>query len=306
MALKIIFMGTPEFAVPILKSIYYSDHKLQAVYTQSPKKSKRGQKINLSPVHKYSNQIKISVKHPINLKDDAELEIFKKLNPDVVVVAAFGKILPSKMLNLENIKFINVHASLLPRWRGAAPIQRSIIEMDKETGISIMKMIPELDAGPYLLQKKIRIEKNDNFVSLSKKLSDLGSKLIIESLDLIEKKNYKFTDQDVEKATYAKKIDKKESKINWNETSSKILSKIKGLNPFPGTWFIHKGKRLKIIEAIEVHQSGEAGKILDDNLTIGCKDNAIKVLFVQKEGRKILSSKDFLAGYKIRKGEKLF
>ena len=119
------------------------------------------------------------------------------------------------------------------------------------------------------------------------------------------KKNYKFTDQDVEKATYAKKL-RKRIQINWNETSSKILSKIKGLNPFPGTWFIHKGKRLKIIEAIEVHQSGEAGKILDDNLTIGCKDNAIKVLFVQKEGRKILSSKDFLAGYKIRKGEKLF
>ena len=162
MALKIIFMGTPDFAVPILNTLIESGHHILQVYTQTPKKSKRGQKINLSPVHEFSNKKKIIVRSPEQF-NDLEIDNIKKLSPDEVVVVAYGKMIPSKALSIKNINFINIHASLLPKWRGAAPIQRSIIEMDKETGISIMKIVPELDAGPYMLQEKIDIERDDNY-----------------------------------------------------------------------------------------------------------------------------------------------
>ncbi len=305
MALKLIFMGTPEFAVPILKNIYKSNHKILSVYTQPPKKSHRGQKINISPVHKFAKEIKVEVKYPESLNNDNELKYIKNLCPDVVIVVAYGKIIPTKILNIQNINFINIHASILPRWRGAAPIQRAILEMDNETGISIMKIVPKLDAGPYMMQEKVKIEKEDNYSSLSNKLSILGSELILKSLKLIEEKNYKFIEQDENKIKYAKKIDKKESKINWDMPSRNIIAKINGLSPYPGVWFNHKNSRFKIIKAVEVDKKGDTGKILDNNLTIACKEKAIKILFIQKEGKKILSSKEFLTGYKIKKGDQL-
>lgn len=305
MSLKLIFMGTPEFALPILKSIHNSDHKILTIYTQPPKKSKRGQKINYSPVHKLAEEIKVNVRHPENLNNEIEFDFIKSLKPDVVIVVAYGKIIPSKILNIKNIKFINIHASILPRWRGAAPIQRAIIEMDGETGISIMKIVDKLDAGPFMMQEKIKIGSKDNFASISNKLSTLGSKLILKSLKLIEEQNYSFIEQDEKKVTYAKKIEKSESKINWNVSSKKLIAKLNGLSPNPGVWFKHNNSRLKIIEATEVDQSGEVGKILDDQLTIACKEKAIKVLSIQKEGKKILSTKEFLIGHKIKKGEKL-
>ena len=305
MSLNIIFMGTPDFAVPILSTIFKSKHKILSVYTQNPKKSSRGQKINKSPVHKLSQELGLYIRHPDQLEEKKEIEYIKKLNPDVVVIVAYGKIIPSKILEIENIKFINIHASLLPRWRGAAPIQRSIIEMDHETGISIMKVVPELDAGPFLIQEKIKIDKHDNYISLSQKLSSLGSKLILKSFDLIESNNFNLTNQDHDEATYAKKIKKSEAEIDWNIPAKNLIAKINGLSPFPGAWFKHKDSRLKIINALEHDQSGEAGQILDDNLIVGCKEKSIKILSIQKEGKKILKTKDFLAGYKIKKGEKL-
>ena len=304
MALKIIFMGTPSFAVPILESILNSQHHILAVYTQNPKKGDRGQKIKISPIHYFAKEKKIAVRSPQNL-DKEEMMFIQKLNPDIIVVVAYGKIIPPEYLKIKNIKFINIHASLLPKWRGAAPIQRSLMEMDEETGISIMKIIPKLDSGPFLLQEKIQIKKNDNYESLSAKLANLGSRLIIKSLNLIETNNFKLIDQDETKATYARKIDKKESKIDWNTPAKKLIAKINGLSPFPGAWFENKKKRIKILEALEVDQTGETGEILDDNLTIACKEKAIQVLSVQKEGKKILKTKEFLSGYLVRKGEKL-
>ncbi len=304
MALKIIFMGTPSFAIPILESILNSRHHLLAVYTQNPKKGDRGQKIKISPIHYFAKEKKIAVRSQQNL-DKEEMMFIQKLNPDIIVVVAYGKIIPPEYLKIKNIKFINIHASLLPKWRGAAPIQRSLMEMDEETGISIMKIIPKLDSGPFILQEKIKIKKNDNYDSLSAKLANLGSKLIIKSLNLIETNNFELIDQDETKATYAGKINKKESKIDWNIPAKKLIAKINGLSPFPGAWFEHKKKRIKILEALEVEQTGETGEILDDNLTIACKEKAIKVLSVQKEGKKILKTKEFLSGYLVRKGEKL-
>ncbi len=306
MALKIIFMGSPEFAVPSLKSINNSKHDLLHVYTQSPKKSKRGQKTNISSIHHNSKILKLNVRHPEDLNDEDEIKYFEKLNPDVVVVVAYGKIIPKKLLNIKNIKFINLHASLLPKWRGAAPIQRSIMNMDKETGISIMKINHKLDAGPYMLQKKIIIRKDDNYTSISKKLADIGSITILDALEMIEKNNLKWIDQDETKVTYAKKISKKESEVDWNQNADKLIAKIKGLNPFPGVWFKHKNKKIKIIDAIEMNKSGDVGQILDENLIVACKHNSIKILSIQKEGKKILKTKDFLAGYKFNKGEYLY
>ena len=175
--------------------------------------------------------------------------------------------------------------------------------MDQETGISIMKIIPQLDAGPFFLQEKIKIDKKDNYSTLSNKLSVMGSKLIIKTLKQIEKNDYNLTDQDDRQATYAKKIEKKESEIKWNIPSKKLIAKINGLTPKPGAWFLHKGSRIKIIEAIHVAKSGKEGEILENDLTIACKENAIRVLKVQKEGKKVLDIKDFLAGYKLKKGE---
>ena len=303
MSLKIIFMGTPNFSIPILESLLNSKHKILCIYTQSPKKKNRGQKENYTPVHEFAIKKKIGIRFPETLDTDEEINFIKKNKPDVVIVVAYGKIIPAKFLNIENVKFINVHASLLPKWRGAAPIQRSIMNSEKETGISIMKITPELDAGPYMLQEKIPIEKKDDYESLSNKLSNLGSKLIIKSLDFIEKGDFKFTEQDNLIATYAKKIDKTESKIEWGKPADNILAKVKGLSPSPGAWFLHKNNRLKIIKAEKINKNGKIGEILSDDFVIGCGSEAIKIIAIQKEGKKVLNISSFLSGYKIKKGE---
>ena len=191
----------------------------------------------------------------------------------------------------------------MPKWRGAAPIQRSIMEMDKETGISIMKIIPKLDSGPLMLQKSISIEEKDNFKSLSNKLSELSSNLILDALSKFEKNQVQFKDQEDKFATYAKKIDKKESLIDWNQPAKNLIAKINGLNPYPGAWFEHKGVRIKIIDAIISSDRGKKGEVLTNDLTVGCSDKSIKIISLQKEGKKITDAKSFLAGYKISKGE---
>jgi methionyl-tRNA formyltransferase len=303
MALNIIFMGTPTFSVPILKSLHNSNYKIQAVYTQPPKKKSRGQNIEKSPVHLESEKMNIVVRHPNKLDNNVDFNFIKSSGVKYIIVAAYGQIIPEKILNIPNIIFLNIHASLLPRWRGAAPIQRSIIEMDETTGVSIMKIVPKLDAGPYMLQESIKIEKKETFTLLSEKLSKIGSKLILNSLERLKNKTANFLDQDESKVTYAKKIDKKESEINWNVQAKNLIAKVNGLNPYPGAWFKHLKTRIKIIEAIAVDKKGGIGEVLDNELTIGCKDGAIKILLIQKEGKKTLQAKNFLTGYRIKKGE---
>ena len=302
MALNIIFMGTPDFAVQILSKIHNSKHKILHVYTQSPKKKNRGQKTNISPVHEYCKKNQINVRHPEELDSNQELDFFTEKKIDVVVVVAYGKILPAKLLNLKNINFLNVHASLLPKWRGAAPIQRSIMNLDKETGVSIMKIIPKLDAGPIMIKSKVKITKDTNSEVLSKELSSLGAKLILDGLDLVENNKVKFIEQDETEATYAKKIDKIESKINWSEKAKTVIAKINAFYPKPGSWFEHKGIRLKINKAIEVSANGNPGEILDNQLTIACGENAIQILDLQKEGKKNMSVAEFLKGNKLKIG----
>ena len=212
-------MGTPNFAVPILKAINKSDHEILEVYTQPAAKSGRGQKFNQSDIFYCAEQLNLKVRTPDTLESSEEINHIKKLKPDLVVVVAYGKILPTKLLNIEKLTFINIHASLLPKWRGAAPIQRAILNMDSETGISIMKILPKLDSGPVLMQGRIKISEDTSYLELSKKMSEIGAKLILDSMKLIQNNEATFTEQKESEATYAKKIQKKECKINWNESA---------------------------------------------------------------------------------------
>ena len=306
MALKIIFMGTPDFAVPILKSIYESKHKILEVYTQPPTKKNRGLKIQNSPIHDFANKLNIPVRHPISFKDNNEIEHIKKLNPDIVIVVAYGKILPETLLKIDNVLFINIHASLLPKWRGAAPIQRAIMNMDNESGISIMKIVPKLDSGPVLLQSKIKIFQDSTYKELAEKMSKLGEKLILEALKLIEKKQAVFVEQKELEATYAKKIEKSECKINWDKNANEVIAKINALNSNLGSWFEINGNRVKILEAKEVkNKKGEPGTLLDENFTIACSNNAVQILKLKKEGKQQITAKEFLRGNKIKIGQLL-
>ena len=303
MSLKIVFMGTSTFAVPILESIYNTSHTILEVYTQPPKKKNRGQKIKNSPIHDFANKLKLPVRCPVSFKDNNEIDYIKSLNPDLIVVVAYGKIFPEKLLNINDLLFINVHASLLPKWRGAAPIQRAIMNMDKETGISIMKIVPKLDAGPVLMQSKLNIGREINYEDMSKKMSNLGAKLIIDTLKLVKMNKVNFIKQDESQVSYAHKIEKTESKINWNENADKISAKIRAFYPNPGCWFKLNNIRIKIIKAAEVELSGKAGTILDDKLIVACKKNALQILELQKEGKKVITVDDYLRGNQIKIGQ---
>ena len=297
-------MGTPSFSVPILKAINNSNHKIVEVYSQPPNKKNRGLRVQNSAVHDYADKLNIPVRCPVKLDDESEINYLKKLKPDMVVVVAYGKILPEKLLNIENLSFLNVHASLLPRWRGAAPIQRAIMMGDKETGISIMKIVPKLDAGPILIQSKLSINNKINYVEMSEKMSDLGAKLIIDALELIKNNKANFTPQDETKVVYAKKIEKIESKINWNESAEEILAKIRAFYPNPGTWFELNGKRIKVTKAIAVEKTDKVGTIIDPNkMIIACKKNALQILELKKEGKKLMQVNEFLKGNKIKIGQ---
>ncbi len=302
MALKIFFMGTPEFSVPILKSLSDSEHEVAQVYTQPPKKKNRGQKLSFTPIYEFAKKNRINIRYPEKLDTNEEINFIKKKRPDVVIVVAYGKILPSELLNLKDILFINIHASLLPKWRGAAPIQRSIMNLDKETGISIMKIVPKLDAGPVMMKKNVQISEKTNFSSLSNELSKLGANMILKSLQLIEQNEEVFIEQNEHEATYANKIKKEESKINWNDEAKKIIAKINALNPNPGCWFKYDKTRIKIIKAVEVKEKGKPGYIISDQFVVGCSENAIQILELQKEGKKSISVSDFLKGNKIKIG----
>ena len=299
-------MGTSDFAVPILKSLYQNGYPISAVYTQPPKKSHRGQKYNKSPIHIFSETLNYEVRTPETLKNnDQEKEFFKNLKLDLVIVVAYGKIIPKEYLNLSNKGFINIHASLLPKWRGAAPIQRSLMNLDKKTGISIMKINEKMDEGPIYGIFSMPIENNENAQDLSLRLAKLASEKILFCLDEIFENKAVFKSQNHNEATYADKISKSEGKILWNEHANKILGKINGLYPSPGAWFLHKSERYKILKAEISNAKGQPGLILNENFEVGCKDFSIKILEIQREGKKAQKIKEFLLGTQIKKGTNL-
>ena len=300
---KIVFMGTSNFAVSILKSLYQNGYPISVVYTQPPKKSNRGQKLNKSPINLFSENISLDVRIPQELKNNNQEENFlNKLQPDLVVVVSYGQIIPKNLLKIPKYGFLNVHASLLPKWRGAAPIQRSIMSLDKETGISIMKISENLDEGPICKKYSLQISEKINSEELSEKLSLLASEKILDVLDNIVDGNINFQDQDHSKATYAKKIQKFEGKIDWNENADKIIGKINGLYPYPGAFFIFNGERYKILKAEKSHSNGKPGNIISEDFEICCGEGSLKVLTIQREGKRVQQIKEFLLGTQIKKG----
>jgi len=305
MSNTIIFMGTPTFSVPILKTLYSSNYKIEAVYTQTPKKKSRGQKIENSPVHLESTKLNIPIKCPEKINSDEEFDFIRNSEANYIVVVAYGQIIPERILNIPNKIFLNIHASLLPKWRGAAPIHRAIMNLDQETGISIMRIVSKLDAGPVMMKSKIKISNGINYENLSKQMSKLGAKMILESLNLLENKKANFINQNEKEVTYAKKINKTESKINWNEKAKKIIAKINALYPNPGAWFKLNGYRIKVIKAEEVKVKGTPGEILSKDFTIACSENAVQIIELKKEGKKSMKSEEFLKGNKLEIGTNL-
>ena len=297
---KIVFMGTSIFAVKILKSLYQNGYPIATVYTQAPKKSNRGMRVTKSPVHSISETLSLEVRTPVTLKNNQEeYEYLKDIDADMCLVIAYGQIIPESFLNLTKKGFINIHASLLPKYRGAAPIQRAIMNLEKKTGISIMKINSQLDEGPVCKSYEIDIDEKDSSDDLSEKLSDLAVEKILDDIDDILDDKAKFKDQDHSKATYAKKINKKESSIDWNTPAKSVIAKINGLN---GAHFIFQGARYKILKAELNNLSGKPGEIIGDSLEIACKEKSIKVMMIQREGKKPQKTPEFLLGSQIKKG----
>ena len=304
MSSKIIFMGTPLFAVPILKSLYRNDYLINTVYTQPPKKSQRGLKINKSPVQEISENLNLELRTPNYLKNNKdEYNFLKGLHADIAIVVAYGQIIPKEFLSLTKKGFINIHASILPKWRGAAPIQRAIMNLDTETGISIMKINEELDSGPVSNTYKIKLDQNLNAKEVSEKLALIAADKILDVVDEIFEGKSNFVDQDNSKATYAKKITKNEGQIDWKSDALKIIGKINGLYPSPGAFFNFNGQRYKILKAEIGNGIGQNGEVISDNLEIACGgEKSIKVLEIQREGKKVQKIGEFMLGSQIKKG----
>ena len=300
---RIIFMGTPMFAVPILKSLYQNGYPVTCVYTQPPQRSKRGQKVNKSPVQGIAETLNIEYRAPETLKDnDEEFEYIKNLQADLAVVVAYGQIIPKRILDLTKKGFINIHASLLPKWRGAAPIQRSIMNLEKETGISMMKISEELDAGAVSNQYKIELN-GENTEEVSEKLSLLAAEKILDEIDDVLDDKANFIEQNHSDATYAPKIEKSEGRINWNDSSDQIIGKVNGLYPVPGAWFNYAGERYKILKAKIGSAVGKIGEVTSDELEVICGDNkSLKILEIQRQGKRVQSINEFMLGTRIKKG----
>ena len=286
MALKVVFMGTPQFAVPALKKICESEMDIVAVYSQPPRKSNRGMKIEKSPVHEFADDNNLNIRTPSKLDDD--WEYFKSLKFDLAIVVAYGQIISKNFLELPEHGFLNIHASILPKWRGAAPIQRSIMEQDTFTGISIMQIEEQLAAG-----------------QVEQSLSEIGADKILEAIYLIEKKEAVYTPQDHNAATYAKKIKTEDEVIDWTRDAKVIIAQINGLNPRPGACFEYKGEKIKIWKASHGSGDGEPGTVMNDHLQIACGKGSISVEEIQRPGKKIQPIKIFLLGFAIPESTQL-
>ena len=309
MPLRVIFMGTPEFSVPTLRAIGEAGHEISAVYTQPPRAAgRRGLELTPSPVQREAERLGVEVRTPASLKGEAEQAAFSALRADVAVVVAYGLLLPKAVLEAPRLGCINGHASLLPRWRGAAPIQRAIMAGDRETGMMVMRMEEGLDTGPVGLVEKCAIEPDMTAGDLHDRLMGVGAALVVEALARLEGNTLTFTPQAVEGVTYAKKIDKSETRVDWNRSATEVHNHIRGLSPFPGAWSeIEIGgrpERLKLLRSVLSQGAGESGGILDDRLTVACGAGAIRLVEVQRAGGRPAVASEFLRGAKIEKGMK--
>ncbi len=298
--MKVVFMGTPSFAVPSLDAIIAADHNVVGVYCQPPRPAGRGNKLRKSNVQSRAEEYGLQVFSPTELTSKAQQEGVTALAPDIIVVVAYGLILPQSLLYASRFGCLNIHASLLPRWRGAAPIQRAIMAGDKQTGISVMKMDKGLDTGPILLRKKIPIHPHDTAANLHDRLSTLGAQLIVSALERVA--DIVPTPQPPSGITYAHKINKSEGQIDWSQTAEEVDCRIRGLSPFPGAWIKLGSDRVKLLSSSPRNKRGKPGDVLDDALTIACGTGAIQILRLQRNGKAPQAADEFLRGFPIRRG----
>ncbi len=297
--MRIVFMGTPDFAVPTLRALVVAGHEVVAVYTQPPAPSGRGKKLQPSPVQRAAEELGIAVRHPKSLRSAEEQSAFAALDADVAVVAAYGLILPQPVLDAPRHGCLNVHASILPRWRGAAPIHRAVMAGDATTGVTIMQMEAGLDTGPMLATARTEIG-DKTTGELTVELADLGARLMVETLRELAK--HVPVVQDDGEATYAAKIDKAEARIDWSRSAEEVVRHIHGLAPFPGAWCEICGERVKLLKAEAVDGDGAAGTVLDDRLTVACGTGAVRPLRLQRAGKPAMALDEFLRGRPVAAG----
>jgi methionyl-tRNA formyltransferase len=309
MPLRVIFMGTPKFSAPTLRAIAEAGHEIEAVYTQPPRAAgRRGLELTPSPVQREAERLGIAVRTPVSLKNDAEQQAFRALRADVAVVVAYGLLLPKAILEAPRFGCLNGHASLLPRWRGAAPIQRAVMAGDTETGMMVMRMEEGLDTGPVAMVEKCAIGPDMTAGDLHDRLMIVDAALMVEALARLERDALTFTTQATAGVTYAKKIDKAETRVDWTRPAGEVHDHIRGLSPFPGAWCetVIGGRleRLKLLRSTLSDGAGEPGGILDDRLTVACGSGAIRLVEVQRAGGRPITSQEFLRGAKLEKGMK--
>lgn len=303
--LRIIFMGTPAFAALALKALVDAGHDIVAVYSQPPRPKGRGLDTQKSPVHVLAEEQDIPVRTPVSLKGADEIAAFQALKADVAVVAAYGLILPKAVLDAPRCGCLNIHASLLPRWRGAAPIQRAIMAGDAETGITIMQMEEGLDTGPLLLKESLPIGADMNAGALHDALAEIGARLIRDALEKLPDR-LKAVPQPAEGVTHAAKITKEECRIDWRRSAAELDRQIRGLSPVPGAFTETKGERITILAADPVAgQSGAPGTTIDDRLTIACGEGALRPTLVKRAGKRAMSVAEMLRGFAVPKGTQL-
>ncbi len=301
---KIIFMGTPDIAAQHLNILIENNFNIVGVFTQPPRKKNRGMHIEKSDVHQIAEKNNIEVFYPTSI-DNIVIEQVKSLEPDLIIVIAYGIILPSKFLYIPSCGCINIHLSLLPRWRGATPIEHALLAGDVKTGISIISVSPKLDAGDILMQESFALDTYMNSDDLTVNLTNLGKKILMKFLPLLFKNKIIRKKQDESLVTYANKFLSEDRKINFYNSADDVYNHIRAHGPKPGSWFTYKGERIKIIKAKKINKLGESSTILNKDFTIACKDGAILPLLIQREGKKIVSRDDFLRGFTFAIQDKL-
>ncbi len=308
-AMRLAFLGTPDFAVTCLAELVRRGHDIACVYSQPPAPRGRGQALRPSPAHAFALEHGLEVRTPASMKDEAEIAHFRELNTDAAAVVAFGQILLPAVLEAPKLGAFNLHASLLPRWRGAAPIQRAIMAGDAVTGVMVMRMTEGLDEGPVLSEARTRIDAADTAGSLHDRLARLGAPLLADTLEALARGQARETPQAEEGATYAKKIRPKEARIDFRKPAAEVDRKIRGLSPFPGAWFSAPSARgparVKALLSRVEEGEGEPGAVLDDALLIACGEGAVRVLRAQREGRGVQSAADLLRGFPIAPGTRI-
>ncbi len=301
---KIIFMGTPDIAAQHLSILIENKLNLVGVFTQPPRKKNRGMRVEESAVHQIAKKNNIEIYYPSTI-DDKVIEQTKSLKPDLIIVVAYGRILPTSFINIPKYGCINIHVSLLPRWRGAAPIEHALLEGDNKTGISIINITSKLDAGDILMQESFLIDQNMYSDDLALNLTNLGKKAMMKTLPLIFENNIIGKKQDENKVTFANKFLSKDRKINFYNSTADVYNHIRAHGPKPGSWFTYKGERIKIIKAKKTKESGQSSTILNKDFIIGCNDGGIIPLLIQREGKKTVNLDDFLRGFTFSIQDKL-